>query len=88
MAKLNSDRCMEYIAACDAVSRAPSVTEQLEAMIDAHGLLHVLCGLELICDEKAEHIRANWQDRDLAKEWNKASTQCKRAASEITKLAI
>ena len=89
MSKLNSDRCMEYIAASDAAaSRMDSTTEQLEAMIDKHGLLHVLCGLELICMEKAEHIRHNWQDRGLAKEWDKASTQCKRAASEVTRLSI
>ncbi len=52
----------------------PTITEQLEAMVDAHGLLHVITGLSLICGEKAIHIQTNWQDKSLAKVWGKAAT--------------
>lgn len=38
------------------------ITATLEAMIDQHGLLRVVTSLSLICSEKAEHIRDNWQD--------------------------
>lgn len=56
------------------------MTEVLEALIDKHSLLDVLVGLELVCAEKAEHIRANWQDGQLAKAWDKAATVCGNAA--------
>ena len=57
-----------------------SMTEQLEAMIDSSSLLDVLIGLELVCGEKADHIRVNWQDRSLAKLWDRASKACGAAA--------
>ena len=60
-----------------------NVTETLEALIDKHGLLHVLTGLELVCGEKAEHIRHNWQDKLTARHWDQASRVCGRAAREI-----
>jgi len=51
------------------------ITQTLEALVDKHGLLHVLTGLECICGEKAEHVRTNWQDEPLAKLWDKASVR-------------
>lgn len=56
------------------------ITESLEAMVDKHGLLYVLVGLELVCSEKAEHISQNWQDKSLARVWNNAATVCGNAA--------
>lgn len=61
-----------------------SIDEQIETLIDRHGLLHVLTTLELICAEKAEHIRHNWQDTALAREWQKASTACGNVARKVT----
>ncbi len=49
-----------------------SITFELEALIDKHGLTHVLTALECICGEKAEHIRINWQDNKLAAKWSAA----------------
>ena len=43
--------------------------DALEAMIDQHGLDTVVLALSHICDEKAEHIRTNWQDENLADKW-------------------
>lgn len=60
-----------------------NATETLEALIDKHGLLHVLTGLELVCGEKAEHIRHNWQDNHMARQWDKASDVCGKAARHI-----
>ncbi len=42
----------------------------LETMIDRLGMAEIMFLLTHICDEKAEHIRENWQDEDLAKRWN------------------
>jgi len=65
-----------------------NVTAELEAMIDAHGLTHVLTGLSLVCAEKAEHIRANWQDRITAKPWDKASNEIEQLARKVAALGI
>ena len=59
-----------------------NVTEILEVMIDRHGLLHVLTGLELVCSEKAEHIRTNWQDKTTASAWDVMSRKLYKLASD------
>ncbi len=46
---------------------------QLESLIDGAGLCAMLQALSQICDEKADHIRTNWQDKHLAKSWNSAA---------------
>jgi hypothetical protein len=45
--------------------------QELEKLVDASSLLSVLTALELMCLEKAEHIRVNWQDKTAAKAWDK-----------------
>lgn len=57
-----------------------NVTETLESLIDQTSLLDVLVALELVCAEKADHIRHNWQDAKLAKDWDRASKVCGDAA--------
>lgn len=64
------------------------ITEILENLIDKHGLLHVITGLELVCNEKAEHILHNWQDTKTAKVWNKASDSLYICAKKIEDLNI
>jgi len=53
----------------------------LEAMIDHFGLLSVLEAISIVCGDKAEHIRTNWQGGppadqrfhdQLAKAWERA----------------
>ena len=61
-----------------------STTEALEALIDKHGLVHVLTGLELVCEEKAEHIRHAWQDRKTAAGWDSAARQIIAVAHKVT----
>jgi len=64
------------------------ISETLEAMIDKHGLLHVLTALELICGEKAEHIKVNWQDKVTAKPWERASNALYTAVRKIDDLGV
>ena len=56
--------------------------EQLEALIDAHGLTAVLNNLEGVCGLKAHHIRTNWpatnSDR-LANRWARLARVINRA---------
>lgn len=59
------------------------ISQVLEPLVDKHGLTHVLAGLSLLCSEKAEHIRANWQDRLTAKHWDQAADKIERAAKAV-----
>ncbi len=63
------------------------ITQELEAMIDRHGLLHVLTGLDLICSEKAEFLRAT-RDKHAAHDWQRASNSLYTAARHVAELEI
>lgn len=61
----------------------------LESMIDSANLSAVLEAISDICGEKAEHIRANWQDNALAKDWDTACgkiglTVCNKAITRVS----
>ena len=62
----------------------PPVTQHaldsLETLIDRHGMTRVLQALAEICELKADHLRANWQDETLAKQWSTVAD----ALSEFT----
>ncbi|TYO65475.1 hypothetical protein FXV83_16195 [Bradyrhizobium hipponense] len=60
-----------------------NVTAILEGLIDRHGLTHVVTGLSLICSEKAEHLRHNWQDGTSAKAWDVDAKTLEKAAHLI-----
>lgn len=45
--------------------------DQIEAMIDAHKVDGVLDIIADICQQKAEHLRSNWQDENAAKSWDR-----------------
>lgn len=64
------------------------VADILEPIVDKHGLLSVVTALQLMCEEKAMHIRTNWQDDGLAKEWDKASRHFERSLRGIADLTI
>jgi SHS2 domain-containing protein len=60
-----------------------ALEETLERMIDQNGLTHVVNTLSVICAEKAEHLRINWQDKALAKIWSADSNILDDAARRI-----
>ena len=41
----------------------------LEALVDRWGVRGVMDALAAVCADKAEHLRANWQDGRLAAGW-------------------
>lgn len=57
------------------------ITTKLEDFIDHAGLMNILEIIDIICQEKAEHISLNWQDNTTAKAW-------KQAGNAIGKLAV
>jgi len=64
------------------------MTEQLEQLIDKHGLRNVLLDLAFICDGKADHVRSNWQDEVTAKTWERASKVCDVAQLRVADLKV
>lgn len=65
-----------------------NITETIEQLIDQSSLLDVLTAIECICGEKAAHLRANWQDRQSAKVWDKASNLVGETARRVDSLHI
>ena len=43
---------------------------KIEEMIDEKGIETLAENIALICSEKADHIRENWQDENLAEKWD------------------
>ena len=55
----------------------------LEALVDRCDLETVVDALGLICAEKAEHLRSNWQDGASAKLWDKRCRALQKLAAQI-----
>jgi hypothetical protein len=63
--------------------KAGALEPELEALVDKHGLTHIVSTLSAICGEKADHIRTNWQDRTTAKAWDADARMLDKAARAI-----
>lgn len=64
------------------------MNDHLEHMIDDHGLSAVLEAISEICGEKAEHLRANWQDKDQANQWEKAQEYVNTCSGYVFKRGL
>lgn len=65
--------------------RQQDLIKALEPLVDSNTLSGVLLSLARLCNEKAEHIRDNWQDKALADEWDR---QAKRIDSVAGRCAL
>jgi hypothetical protein len=74
--------------ACIVKINLNAVVEILERHIDAHGPESICECLEGIFAGKADHVRTNWQDERLAKEWEVAHDIVCRAALQLRHLNI
>ena len=46
------------------------ITETLEQLVNTHGLLHILTGLSIVCEEKAALIKNNGTGtKDESRKW-------------------
>lgn len=59
---------------------------QLEEMIDALSTSTVINLLSEIASEKASHIRENWQDESLAKQWDRLASVLDKSYSRVNKV--
>ena len=53
--------------------RGVLMLDELESLIDTHGMANIMLALVHIADEKAERVKSNWQDLELANAWRKVS---------------
>lgn len=57
--------------------------DNLEQLIDQVGLPAVLTAIGEICSEKADHLRTNWQDVNMAREWDRSARKINSVAAFI-----
>lgn len=55
----------------------------LEPLVDASSVSDVVLALARVCNEKAEHVLVNWQDKTTAKAWDGAARVLDRASAKI-----
>lgn len=65
-----------------------AVADAVEALVDKASLLDVLTALELVCQERAAHLEANWQDRRSAQTWRRAAKAIYAAVSHNAVQAV
>lgn len=69
------------------MTRTNNVTDQLQTMIKEHGLLHIICALDLLCNEQA-----TWRiiDGDIkgGAPWAKASKLLQTLSHKINDLDL
>ena len=70
----------------EAKSLSGSEKDYLEKMIDGSSLQSVVDALVDICNEKADHVRTNWQDEPLAKVWEKAGKMLDTCRAKLPKI--
>lgn len=56
----------------------------LEELVDATDIATVVLALARMCDEKAEHIAANWSDPLTARVWHRAARKLDKLAADST----
>lgn len=56
---------------------------QLENILDNAGLSRLLERLAIVCHEKADHLRTNWQDYGAAKNWDDAGSKIAHEANQF-----
>lgn len=65
--------------------RQSDLEKELEKLVDATGLQSIVEGLSRICHEKAEHIRSSYNDKPLARLWEKNGNLFGKFSSKIYK---
>lgn len=58
------------------------VPEILECLVDKYGLSAVVDNLSIVCGNKAQHLRENWQDNSSAKLWDSDAIKLDRLKLE------
>lgn len=65
-----------------------AMRDMLEGMVDRWTLTAVLEELAAVCGDKAEHLRANWQDKESARVWDRMYNRVRTAEDVARKCGI
>lgn len=57
--------------------------EQIDHLIDEMGVSNLLNLIALVCREKAQHIRNEWQDPNAALNWDDTANKLDRLATKV-----
>lgn len=58
--------------------------DALEPLLDQSDMSSLLLALGRVCNEKAEHIRINWQDKLTSAVWDRMATKLDKLAVDST----
>ena len=68
------------------IEKHNQIEENIEAIIDASSANYVLNCMVQIAGGKADHLRANWQDENAAREWEKFAGKLETLADKFETL--
>lgn len=57
--------------------------QNMEEIVDIHGIDEALRILAQVCSDKAEHLATNWQSPNEAKKWEKRMMQIDLLANRV-----
>ena len=63
-----------------------TMQDKMEDVVDQYGLAEVLYWLQQICQDKAEHLRSNWQDENSAQHWEELYDLMYNTREELEKI--
>ena len=82
MPDIQTERNKQYVTVAKQCAR-----EDIESFIDEFGFVNVLEWLSEICNGKADHVVAAYQDMDLAHHWRCNAAAIDRALLRIDRRA-
>ena len=56
---------------------------QLEQLIDKFTLPQIIDQLAVVCREKADHLRENWQDNNAARLWDRNANKLESISGKL-----
>lgn len=71
-----------------AAGKARETAEKIESLIDSAGLTDFVDLSADVCFAKSLHVSEMWQDRTLARQWERAGEILQRAHASIKKLGM
>ncbi len=60
--------------------------EMIEKLIDIYGVTRFMELTICVVEDKADHIRSNWQDAHLADKWTKFALRCDKLVTWCRKI--
>lgn len=72
----------------DSTTTHETLIDEVERLIDTHGLAAFLETTATVCNLKADHIRENWQDDATAQPWDRMGSRLATQVRAAGKLGL